>query len=285
MSKSIRDFFYLDTERVRSFIAQLQEGLPEAVQKSHTHTGKGGLSHVVRAEYAMERAESETRSMHHYLYSMLETALQRENKLVEVDESYPLERWNGESLPDGTLILARGRIQLLDVQRTVDALQSLPRLMKAISRIQRSSLRQGAAPPSGRSKHTPPTNDLGFDPKDVADIGDVVEGLYGNVIRLRVFPFPDNAHCLAANLSLDNLHYERSSLFSVGAIIPASQWRVMGIVDQMAVSSGSAVTGSGQTLEDILMGMLEAFSGIAKMTVSLQWPVIGLTPLAIYRLI
>jgi hypothetical protein len=30
MGQPVRDFFYLDIDKVRSFVAQLREGLPEA---------------------------------------------------------------------------------------------------------------------------------------------------------------------------------------------------------------------------------------------------------------
>src|SRR5947208_9118423 len=68
-SPVLRDFFYLDIDRVRSLVAQLREGMPEAVERQTVHHGRGGLKLV---EYAYERTQTETRSVHHYIFSLLE---------------------------------------------------------------------------------------------------------------------------------------------------------------------------------------------------------------------
>ena len=84
----LRDFIYLDVERVRSLVAQNQGGLLSERTHETEHDmgtsagGEGGVPFLAKVQgevnYHYLRSQSETRSLHDYLfsefYSMLESA-------------------------------------------------------------------------------------------------------------------------------------------------------------------------------------------------------------------
>jgi hypothetical protein len=91
----LRDFIYLDTERVRSFSAQLLEGVPDSATREAAHevgadaTAEAGLFSVIRGQggvdYRYHRSASETRSLHHHVYTLMEEALDKAAFITPID--------------------------------------------------------------------------------------------------------------------------------------------------------------------------------------------------------
>jgi hypothetical protein len=81
-NKSLRDFIYLDVERVRSFIAQLNEGLPSERSQKSEHQGgikgsaEGSLPFIAKAvgeaDYHYLRSHSE---LEVYMTTFLKSSL------------------------------------------------------------------------------------------------------------------------------------------------------------------------------------------------------------------
>ena len=77
----IRDFIYLDVERVRSFVAQLKEGLPSERTREAEHEAGGkaaaeaGLPLITKGSgeinYHYLRSHSETSSLHDFIFEEL----------------------------------------------------------------------------------------------------------------------------------------------------------------------------------------------------------------------
>jgi len=93
MKNSIKDFIYLDDERVRSYLAQLDGKLVEKIEGKTAHKVKADgdvkadgitklfLDAKAGAGYAFERSNSETSTLHHAAFELLVSKLHRE-KLV-----------------------------------------------------------------------------------------------------------------------------------------------------------------------------------------------------------
>lgn len=258
-------------------------------EQTHLRRGEGGVHFGFKVDYAFERAGSETKSIHHYLYSILETTLDETAKLVRLDDGYDIRDWNQEKIPDGTLVLARGKIRLADIERTVDALNALPRIMETITRFQKRSLKktldEGTVTRGEYESQLRKLNQEVPNVKEMSDIAEIVRRIYGDTIRVRVYPFESNeGYYLSGALITEYLQHERSSLFAAGAMIPASKWYAMGIVNQVEPSNlNPPSVGEGASLEDILVSLLSGFSKMAEMTLSVTWPVMAMTPLAVYR--
>src|SRR5439155_10810803 len=138
-SPVLRDFFYLDIDRVRSLVAQLREGMPEAVERQTVHHGRGGLKLV---EYAYERTQTETRSVRHYIFSLLEEILKKASRLELIDNSFDDAKWNASHLRDGLILLVEGYIRLVDFQKLIEAVEALPNILKVAQQMEKVTLRK-----------------------------------------------------------------------------------------------------------------------------------------------
>jgi hypothetical protein len=94
----LRDFVYLDWERVRSLAAQLFHGIP---QDAATERGRevkvegrvegsipGLLKGEAAADYRYFRTENETRSLHHYVYSLVEARLLKDQFVTPIGADF-----------------------------------------------------------------------------------------------------------------------------------------------------------------------------------------------------
>ena len=288
----MRDFLYLDIDRVRSFVAQLREGVPEAVEERLSKKGSGGFKLGLTADYAFETGSSETRSIHHYLYSILEDGLDESKKLVRVGDGYPLAKWTKNDLPDGAFVLVEGALWLLDIEGMADALQRMPRIMEISARFKRESLKKqvqsGTISQAEFQRQNSEMAQTGQGIKDALPIAEVLQKLYGNIVRFRVFPFETSKEqCFSGTMTVEHLQRERANLYAAGSALPASRWLAMGIVDHVEPPSAEELVAvaQGDSLEDKMLGLLAAFVGFGKLTIPVAWPALGLTPLAIYRLV
>ena len=104
----VRDFVYLVWERVRSMSAQLLQGVPQNASKESGHDlgGKGEIQGSIPAllkgrgegDYRYFRTQNETRSLHHYVYSLFEGSLQKRGVVMEVDHTF--EAWAEDTFHD-----------------------------------------------------------------------------------------------------------------------------------------------------------------------------------------
>jgi len=93
---SFRDFIYLDIERVRSFSAQLLEGLPSELsvtlenQAGVEGTAKGGFPGFAQAEananYSRSRADLELKLIHDRLFTRFVDKLSEEKLMKDASE-------------------------------------------------------------------------------------------------------------------------------------------------------------------------------------------------------
>ena len=287
----LRDFFYLDVDRIRSLLAQLREGIPEAFEKRQVQRGGGGIKLGLSLDYAYERADSETRSVHHYMYSLLEETLRQTDRLQVVDASFTIDRWSRDGLPDGTLVLANGYLRLLDFEKITEAVESMPRILEIAQGFQKLSLKgqlqKGLITQREYEAGTRELSGPGMDRKDIKEIVEVVREMYSDALRLKVLPFDgDKASYLVGNLSAEHLQHPRSGLWLTGGVESQSKWWAMGIVNHLnTVDPASTALPEKQTLEDHIEQILLSFSAIAKLTTSVELPALSFTPLAIYRLL
>ena len=83
--RPLREFLYLDTERVRSYLAQLHEGVPEtATSRTQNDAACGeaeGGALVARGRWppgSLCPRQDEMKSLHHHAYTLFETPVRLE---------------------------------------------------------------------------------------------------------------------------------------------------------------------------------------------------------------
>ena len=140
----IRDFIYLDIERVRSFLAQVSGGLTsERTAGSEHQTGaegqvKGRLPLLAEASgdvnYHYLRSQSETKSLHDHIFEELYSQLETSESLTDL--SYiNASHWIENFFKDGRFIKTRGLLKIVDYQSVKVNMEALPKVLETLAKL------------------------------------------------------------------------------------------------------------------------------------------------------
>lgn len=150
-STTVRQFLYLDTEQIRSFVAQIEKGLPEKKErvslKRSSGGGRGSIKLPTIAEAGIdgsvlwESSSTETMSMHHYLFSIFEEAIRLSNKSLTIDNHTKLTTCLGQLEAGSTFIFIKGKIQINPVERPF--IEPISELVNWLMKQQRKLLKEG----------------------------------------------------------------------------------------------------------------------------------------------
>lgn len=214
--RGFRDFLYVDTDRVRGLLAQLEGGVVNNVVErlSDSSSDKFGgklLGLHGSREKMIEGGVEWTRSMEDALFALFEEAAQVSGLLRETPEIERLSTWeSGEAqtlLVPGQLVRISGATQILDPPHVK---QELLRALEAVQAFAEFEEATDPTPmpaptgPSGRTKgklkpkeledqhesviHLRMKRVLGMPVVAAASAGVILEKLLGGSITLRVFP-------------------------------------------------------------------------------------------------
>jgi hypothetical protein len=136
----LRDFVYLDWERVRSLAAQLFHGVPQdaTAERGSEVTADGHLEGSVLgllkgqagADYRYFRTENETRSFHHYIYSLVEDRLLKDGQISSIDANFDFKQWTESFFRDGQFVRVTGVVRLMDFAWISTMLEALPNMLR-----------------------------------------------------------------------------------------------------------------------------------------------------------
>ncbi len=150
-STTVRQFLYLDTEQIRSFVAQIEKGLPEKKEpvsfKRSVGGGKGSIKLPTIAEVGIdgsvlwESSSTETISMHHYLFSIFEEAIRLSNKSLTVDSHTKLATCLGQLETGSSFVFIKGMIQINPVERPF--IEPISELVNWLMKQQKKLLKEG----------------------------------------------------------------------------------------------------------------------------------------------
>jgi hypothetical protein len=298
--RQLKDIVYLDIDRVRSFVAQLYEGVPEAFEetKGHEQTGRGEVEFNipvlaklgVGGNILFQKSTTETRSAHHYLYNLFEQELKKLGKLLTVDEDFEVDKWTPDRFQDGTFVLVQGKVQIIDYRSVVGVLQMIPQIAEIAARFKKQALQkelqEGKTDQRQYSRQMKSIEIPTSFKKDVSDIGKMVNDLYSGISRVKVFPFSGNSQ----SYFVGNVTHDYFSMTSTTNPLPSYgllsglNWFVVGLVNKptASISIGAPATGS-QNLEDLLEQLVFAMQEISKFTLAVEFSAISVVPVAIYR--
>jgi hypothetical protein len=300
MTEIIRDFIYLDEERLRSFSAQLLQGVPESSVSESDHEiggaakGEAGLLTFLKAQgeldYRYRRSASETRSLHHHVYTLFEQSLDDRGFLRSVDVLFDHTKWSMDTFVDGEFVRIRGSVQLVDHSRVLGRLRALPKFAKAAQSVAsaatRSSSQGSKGPPRSRQasqQFGPMNSELNRLPLD--QLASVGEQLYdANEFRMKTRPEGAPEGNIFAGQGKHEFLID-SSLILGG--IHRSPRNTAWIVVGQIVASGDETEADpmpiGNQVEDGLEGLAAVLEGITRLGSGVTFPAIQIIPVAIYR--
>jgi hypothetical protein len=260
---ALRDFIYLDLPRIRSLGAQLG-----AAPKPD-----------------MDRAAGEK------LLVALEPALEEREGSLRIDSGFDFRRWTADGFKDGQFITATGAVRLLDFAWLTAALGGLPAVLKKMSKLEMDALRnseEGRRMSKSALQQRSQENQVAIQRVEefkADELGDVVGKLYGDIVRVKVRPSPnDHPNAVLVGTAYNDHFYDSPAAISqkYGVEIDAG-WTVLG---QLNVPNPAPVTQplpTGNRMEDSFEQIALLMNNAFKMASAPAFPAISFTPLAIYR--
>lgn len=311
MSKSIiRDFIYLDIERVRSYVAQTSGGLTSESthQAQHQVGGEGqveaGIPFIAKAngstDYHYLKSQSETKSLHDLIFEELFRKLSAEKYIVDLTHANQTV-WTESFFKDSIFVLARGLLKTVDYQSTMTTLQNLPALLDTVGKITstpqetnpqptyshpsktKGSSRRVVSPQTSNSEIQQLKNQMKVLP--LKDVANFVNQMYGDLVRVKVFPFPNVIEKVFVGSAQRSLfRYAPSELVNIyGSVIDAGWTSILQVNKGVNHEPGQLVSKTGNEIEDSFENLADFLSNLATATQGVKFPAIAVTPIAIYR--
>ncbi len=314
----IKEFLYVDVDRVRSLLSQMAGGFIEEVKTKSSSDMSGQAQAVVfgvgaKGDYKQGSTYEEARSLQDLTFVAFEGLANENNFITEFPgEFMDAEAWeSGEvhaAFMPGQLVSVECPVQLLDSSFFRSRIERFAAMAEAFVDMNlptdgpKTPPKGGAKSAAGRSQQQlraqAMTTLMGSTSLDrVKAISRLIESFAGESILLRILPCGlDNLELGFTGTLLGRSEYiqeERESLFSRYGQAP-TMWRtvfqIAGILDKdddaPTFDPGSATNAQGffsraqvEKMAGGLLGLLEQ-SGIVE---GPQWPSISVTPLGIYR--
>lgn len=316
MDESLREFFYVDVERARSYLAQLDRGVVQSVierssgelsaEAKASMFGFGGSGSVSRGT-----GREEARSLQDLTFVAFESLALQQGFLVDSPpEVSDPDAWTTGTIQNsflpGQIVRLKADVQILDprffearIQRVDAFANALVRVTTPIPAVKPGTPRQQQKK-AADAAHGAARAELWGDtsPDAVQGIADVVSSLLGDAIAVRVLPCGrDHPDLGFGGALIDRREYvqpEREALFSrYGPVL--SDWtcviQIASIPSQSEeipdVLPAIELMGKGNRIqraavEQLAVQFLTLMESIG-MAEGPRWPSISVTPLAIYR--
>src|SRR5438270_693321 len=168
----LRDFLYLDPDRLSSLAAQLALGETAAA--------------------ANDRAARER------LFIDLEPRLLARPNAALIDSTFDFARWTPDAFADGQFVKATGVVRLLDFAWLTLALGGLPAVLRKMSKLEMEALKnsdEGRRMSKQQLQQRQNENQVAITKVEefkADELGEVVGKLYGDVVRVKIRPSKDH---------------------------------------------------------------------------------------------
>lgn len=265
--ESLKDFLYLDTERVRSFAAQFYNGLPEARtlfgDKNNTIDASLGIKAMlgVGTKVFAEKSTTETQSLHLALFNMFESKA-KEQGFVNIEDL------------SGPLLEARCQVRLVDYLDAARKIRLMSEIAPLINKIQGN---EGLTKSQKGLQRKESEQKRYFN-----NIASTIEGVFGE--ELYGVGYMEGKPRLSMHLQREYMQLRNTGLIGTSQEILSEQWTVLGMVIEReskaanTVNEGSfaeAINAMGITLDTIKKQLIPILSNTDN--------TMDLIPIAIYR--
>lgn len=300
MDVPVRDFVYMDVERLKSIVAQIDEGLAETstITTGRTQqTGgavKGGLPGVLMGSTNLsalwENRQAETRSLHDFLYNHVEAALLARDLLLRIpDDVADLEAPGIDAstwLPETGFFLARGRVSINDFAQMRLVLENMNKIVAFIAHATSQREDDGLTVKQRKQIEQLSIKQMQLDDKQLKGFRVFFDTFYKDRIAIKLAPFPLNTDFrLVGNLDRGLLRDDIDSITYKYGTSPVGTWTIFGQVASIPPALGTRplpVAGGGE-IEQALHALFDALREIESVAQSVVYPEVSVTPIAIYR--
>lgn len=254
----IRDFLYLDVEKMKSIFSQLDEGLMESYttengDKKHLIAKEGASGNVLIAKLKgeleqgilWENKQSETKTLHDHMFNLLEQILIEEKEVFFIEDDENLKRsWeNGdlnELISDTSFVLTKSRIVLDDYNGMETLVSNFNDIGKAFYYIENDSGSESVSKDRNKDKVNQKAvkrkekeglRKMGFniENKQVESLKTLLSKFFKDRLILKLIPFLDKTHLrFVGILDENNLRENIGSIIFKYGSAPEVEWSVLG---------------------------------------------------------
>jgi hypothetical protein len=294
---SLRDFLYLDSERVRSFAAQLLRGIPENLvtgtgneflaKSGFEGNAMGMLKGKIEGDYRFFRTQNETRSFHHYLYSLFEEQLEKEKMITGIDESFDFSRWIPSNFHDGQFVKIQGVLRITDYNEIGNIMDMLPRIMETGMHLTKFGSKDGQTNDQIKQNNREQEKTLrDLRSMQLNKLTDLIHSFYGDGVRIKVVPNKNYPRNLFAGTGTRANFYDSSSGLNqkYGYEVDAN-WVTLGQINISETSNEPVPLSTGNDIEDGIEQLVLAMNQMTRIINSTRFPAITITPISIYRMV
>lgn len=301
MKLSLRDFIYLDTDRLKSIIAQFEGGIATSATEGKITTKqleaeiKGNLIAVVNAKggasYLWQNENKETKSLHDYIYNKVEEILVSNELLTKIPEDITSEDVSSglakDMISPTSFILIKGKVNINDYKKMKNIIEKFNELGKFIGRC--SIMGKDMSDFTKKQQQdalVEAQNSMKIDDWLLKGIDLFIETFYKDRLVIKLAPFDDSLQFhFAGDLNKAYLREEIDSIIYKYGTAPQEEWTIFAQVASIPKENneGRVNIVGGSELE---IGMSDIFNSLREveyMAQQILFPEIAITPIAVYR--
>lgn len=300
---NLRDFVYLDVERVKSLLAQLDRGLlsdrSDSAGSSVSVEGRGGVSIPAlidvggAGQYVSTDQSIETRTLHDFVYTEMEKKLLELERIKQLPIDFTSDRLRNKdvraTLSPVEYVLIRGRIELSDYTYMMSLLKNFNDLSRIVTEFSFQERLQSADSKERSDINRELQKAIGagkLDDKYVKNLIKLFDLFVKDRLIIKVLPFSADPNIrivgpLQRELLRENLDDIR---FKFGSS-PTESWTVFGqiaAVPQVSESRSTLEFSFSNEIEQALDNLFKSIRGIEDQF-RVRYPEIAITPIAVYR--
>jgi len=289
----IRDFIYLDWERLRSIAAQVFEGLPEdkTYEKSDEKLVKSeiganflAIKSKIGGDIRYFNSERETRSLHHYVYYLTEKKLLESGCLKNFSSDFNFDLWTEDLFYDGQFVTIQGLIRIIDLNWMYMWMDNFQQSLKTIQMYELKGIsdkQSQAAKRKEQEKSMEEIKNLKLD-----EMKKLMKQLYGETNRIKVVPSISHPMNIFVGSGDPKYFNETGKSLSekYGYDIEAN-WTVFGQINfsKKGREKQAVAFPTGNKMEDAIENIIIGLNEVQKVASHIAFPAIAFTPISIYR--
>jgi hypothetical protein len=282
---TIRDFIYIDFQRLRSFASQLlDKGVPNATTTSETRQTEAGgevrgripllIEGGANTKGVLSATSTVTADVHHRLIEKVLAGLEHARLLWSEAEM--------EDAPDGAFVRLDTQIQIIDPDSLRDLVRKLPGATRSLAAASGMPTEAPRTRADKRARRAPSEHGTSLSTAQAEGIANILEIFTPGTVRLRLVRA--GKPIATAVVERDKFAEDLDRLIRRHGYLTGGHWETLGQVNTPPDAEIFAPT--GETIMDALeRDMLGPMRTLNELSGTSAGEGVSITPLAIYRAI
>ncbi len=289
----IRNFIYLDSEKLRSLSSQLFEGVTDLILKreadevgtDETQKGPVGSGRVLADIFRQERSSTELRFLEDHAYTLFENEILNSNSVIDIEINS-----SSFDLKEQSFVRVTGKLEINDTRATTDLISGFNSFGASLYRvINNSSLEAKAIGKQISDKDiekSAKAEGMQMDAKFLASLADLIKFGFKGMIEFqilqasKVFSAPLKREYLRESEELIIQKYSRQSEanFTLVGILTQVGKKKEALKQAVDVKGAANLKYALRSMGDHMHNLEESFSGVDDSEIIVD-------PIAVYRIL